>query len=716
MNTFKIYIIGFICLTFTLSVQAQNKKQKSAAAEQIINDRIEKIAEVSQDEELDLVTLFDELFYYYEHPLNLNTASREDLESLNLLTDYQIAQLLEHREKFGNFISIYELQAVPGFDLETIYSILPFVRVTDRFESPHVSFNELLKNGKNELFIRWSRVLEQAEGYKPIDDSLLAANPNKRYLGSPDKLYTRYRFKFGTNLSLGFTGEKDAGEEFFKGSQPYGFDFYSGHFFLKKTGLFKRLAIGDYQVQLGQGLTWWSGRAFRKSAAVMSVKRNALILKPYTSVNENNFMRGAAASLPVLKKFEITGFVSRKGIDANINTTDTLDDEQTVTSFQNSGLHRTPNELQDRKAVKENIFGSHFAYLGRRLQIGATAIKTIYSHELNKNVKTYNQFDFQGKENFNGGIDYNWLYRNFNFFGEFAVSQNGGWATVHGVIATLSPTLTYSLIYRNYQPDYHPTYSAAIGELSKNANEKGLYMALEGKLSKEWSFSAYFDQFQFPWLRSNITSPSEGFEYLTQLTYKPSKKLEIYARFREEKKQQNGKYQIVETNFEETVQQITQDYVGIDEVVWRDRENLRLNATYKLTDALRMRSRIEFSWYKSGNEPREKGVLAYQDVMYKPLGKPYSFSMRYALFDTDSYNTRIYAYENDVLYYFSVPAYYYRGSKFYINLRYRVVKGFDVWLRFAQTYYSNRNEISSGLNKIDGNTKTEVRAQVRFSF
>jgi hypothetical protein len=96
------------------------------------------------------------------------------------------------------------------------------------------------------------------------------------------------------------------------------------------------------------------------------------------------------------------------------------------------------------------------------------------------------------------------------------------------------------------------------------------------------------------------------------------------------------------------------------------------------------------------------------------MSKPYSFTARFALFDMDSYDARIYAYENDVLYYFGVPAYYNRGARMYITFRYRVMRGIDVWLRVAQTYYSNVSTIGSGLNQINGNKKTEIRTQIRF--
>ncbi|MFQ3579869.1 MAG: helix-hairpin-helix domain-containing protein, partial [Bacteroidales bacterium] len=85
-------------------------------------------------------------------------------------------------------------------------------------------------------------------------------------------------------------------------------------------------------------------------------------------------------------------------------------------------------------------------------------------------------------------------------------------------------------------------------------------------------------------------------------------------------------------------------------------------------------------------------------------------------FQTDDYDTRIYAYENDLLYVFSVPAYYYRGSRFYTMVKYSFGKAIDVWLRYSRTLYTNKDYISSGLNKIDSNTKSEIKFMMVVKF
>lgn len=705
MNTRLIHIT--LLLLFPLSLFGQQSDPEDDKNEQqkfnILEQRIETIAENTEDEDIDFTTLFDYLSYIYDHPVNLNNARNEEgLRQLHMLTEVQVNNLYEHIRVNGRLISIYELQAVPGWDLTTIKNILPFVEVNVNLYTPNISVREVLKNSTNDFFLRYSRVLEQQEGYAPIDDSTLAASPNRRYLGSPDKLYARYRFKFRNNISIGFTAEKDAGEQFFQGNQSNGFDFYSAHVYLKGFGKLKALALGDYHAQFGQGLTVWSGLAFGKSADVMSSKRNAVGLRPYASVDENLFLRGGGTTLQ-FGKFEFTGFGSFKKIDANVDFDDTTNtfDGLTITSFQQTGLHRTPGEFQDKRAIAETHLGGNMQFNTRRLKIGVTGLHSTYDADVQRNLDFYNQFDFNSNQNTVLGTDYNFLIRNFNFYGEMARSANGGTAMIHGALISLDPSVALSLVYRKYDRDFQNNLSNAFAENSRNTNETGLMIGLKLSKGKKIQLNAYMDQFKFPWMKFQVDKPNTfGHDYLVQLQYRPSKKLIMYGRIRSREKPINTE----------------EDLDDIDFVVGKKQTNYRYNISYKVSDAFTLRNRVELIDFRRGDSQKEQGYLVYQDILYRPLNSNLSFSFRYALFETDSYDARIYAYENDVLYFFSIPAYYRTGTRTYLTAKYRVKKGVDLWFRWAQWHFNNVDEIGSGTELINGNTKTDIRAQLRIKF
>lgn len=696
----RLAAIALILFSFT--AKAQEDLDENSVRQSIIEQRIEAILEtVEEEDEVDVLTLFDELTYYFEHPLDLNRATAEELRSLHLMNDLQIAALLKHIKTYGRLDSIYELQAIAGFSLDLIYTILPFVYVGSGSGWEGLSLKTVLKDGRSDLFIRYQQILEEQEGFSPATDEELAEKPNSRFLGSPVKLYTRYRFTYGNQLSFGITGEKDPGEEFFKGTQKQGFDYYSAHLFLRGKGLIKAIALGDYQAQFGQGLVLWSGLGFGRSPFIANVKRSARGLMPYTSVNEGLFLRGGAVNL-AKGKFQLTAFYSHKNLDANLEASpDTLQEEDLInfTSIQYSGFHRTPAELEDKGVLPETHFGGNVSFSGPGWKVGATAMRTELGGNFNRNLQLYNQFEFSSSENSVASIDYNVVKRNLNIFGETAMSESGGIASINGVLIALNPKVSFSALHRYFQRDFHSLLANVFAESTRPANERGLYMGLEAAIRPKWTLTAYLDRFKFDWLRFQSDAPSEGYDALVQLSHKPSKKQEYYVRYRLRNRERN----------------FTSEEELIDFPVPLSQETFRINAGYTVSPSVKLKSRLELTNFLLEGKPEETGFLLAQDIVIRKQNAPWAFSARYALFDTD-YNARIYAYENDVLYAFGIPAYFNRGSRVYAMLKYKLRRGVDLWLRWSQWVYTDRDSSGSGLTEIQGNTRTEVKAQIRWRF
>ena len=692
MKVLYRYILFLCCfLSATKSISQERSE--------IVQQRIEFIAEQLETEEIDLTNVVEQLNYYFDHPLNLNSATAEELEEFNLLTSIQIQDLLLHRKLFGKFISIYEIQSLEYWDLQTIQLLKPFIRVDDKLDNLHVSFKEALKQGNYEVFLRYQSTPENKKGYSNVPDSILKTS-NSYYYGNADRYYTRLRYSYRTNISIGITGEKDAGEQFFQGAQKNGFDFYSAHAFFKVGKYIKSVAIGDYQIQIGQGLNLWSGYAFGKTADVTNIKKTANPLKAYTSVDEMRFMRGVAVDLG-FRDFSLTSFASVKKVDASSYSDSLYDDLEFISSINISGLHRTNSEILKRNVLTEKIIGSNLRYRNRNLQIGFSGVFQGYDKYYSKTIVPYNQFDFQGKELFSYSADYSWVFRNFNFFGETArTSYSGAWANLHGVLFSLDSRASFSLLYRNYQRGYQTFYNAAFSEGSNTQNENGIYAGIKMKISSAWSINAYVDIFKFPWMKYQVDAPSEGHEIMIQPSYKPNKKLEIYGRFREQLRQKNSR------NSDGTVTEI-------EDVIQR---NYRLNLSYAVSDFFTIKSRIEYmTIHRLSNTP-EKGMIISQDVLFKPKNLPFDLSLRYVLFDTDSYDTRLYSYENNALYVFAVPAYYYQGSRAYAMIRYSFLKHCDLWVRYGVFIYNNRSSIGSGAEQIQGSKKSDITVQLRVKF
>ncbi|MFC6998564.1 ComEA family DNA-binding protein [Rufibacter roseus] len=646
----------------------------------------------------DYEDVYETLLQYYRQPLDLNRATREELRGLWLLSEAQISALLQHISENGRLLSLYELQSIPYFDLLTIRRLIPFVTVQALGQQGVMSWRDRLKRADNHsLLLRYDRTLQERRGYTPPE-----GRSTTRYLGSPDKYLLRYRLSHPRDFSFGVTAEKDAGEQFGWNSEQrlYGFDFYSAHAQLYDRGQFKTIAVGDYQLQIGQGLLLSSGFSVGKGGeTITTVRRSQLGIRPHTSTLETNFFRGAAATHR-WQRLETTVFYSNRRVDASVSGA--LPEDTTVLllgGLQTSGLHRTPTEFANRQRAREQVIGTDVTYRNPRqtLSVGLTALHTSFDMALEKRPELYNLYSFSGRSLAGVGLHYSYLWQNINFFGETAQSGNGGVGTVNGVLASLSERVEVALLYRHYAKDFQTFYGGAFGEGSRNQNESGLYTGLKLKISSRWQLTAYYDRFRFRWLRYRVDAPSDGEDYLLRLQFMPNRNTLLYGQYQHERKARN------ETVSGEAFR-LVNDYFSHRFLLLLD-----LNPESRL----RFRSRVQMSRFRQTG-PARTGYFMAQDVSW---ARNYTrLSARYALFDTDDYDTRQYAAEQDVLYAFSIPVFFGRGTHVYLLAQQRLTRHLDFWAKISYTRYRGQDTVSSGLEEIQGPERTDVRVQVRYRF
>jgi len=688
---------GYLIILFSLTVNllfAQNTKREPT--EKIIADVMERFIE-NEEATLDYTDLQEQLEYYTRNPINLNKANRAQLERLVFLDQSDINAILFHRSRYGDFISVFEIQAIEKLDEMKKYYLSYFVTIEGNLLDDQTPFLKMPIKGKHEIFYLFDTELEQRNGYDPSRKG----NGQNYYTGSPYRHLVRYRFSYSNRLYFGYTAEKDMGEPFSTSSTPW-FDFNSVHFYYRpRKGLVKAIALGDYQANFGQGLVFGSGLAARKSAYVMSVKRSYLTLRPFRSLNENEFMRGAAVILGY-KKFEFTPFFSAKYISTNLVTENDEEalSESVFSSIQLSGLHRTPTEVKNKHNVFQTISGGNLAWVNGDNRIGLTAVSAAYDQQFNANTEPYQKYNFSGKSIFNMGIDYSFQLRNINWFGEMGRSSNDAYAFTNGMLFPLDQRVDMILLYRNFSPRYQTAFANPFAEYSDARNEHALYSGLSMRLSRQWNLSTYFDMYRSPWLRYLTDGSSHGNDFLSELQYLISKTTLIYFRFRTESKLRNQADNGTRT-----------DYLS-----QQKRTQYRLHAQYKITANWSARSRVECVVYADDLVSQQTGVLMFQDLSYSSSRKRMQLSGRLSLFNVDDYDARIYATESDVLYQYSVPLFQNSGVRYYIMAKITFIKGLDLWLRFSQTKYSNINSIGSGLETINSNTITDIRTQLRWTF
>ena len=273
-------------------------------------------------------------------------------------------------------------------------------------------------------------------------------------------------------------------------------------------------------------------------------------------------------------------------------------------------------------------------------------------------------------------------------------------AFITGLQIAVSATVDMSLCYRNISRAYQALYASAFTTNAAPSNEKGVYLGITVRPNSLWQIDAYADMYTFPWLKYRVDKASVGSDFLIQAVFKPNKQLEICSRY----------------HISTGVINVNPDAFTLSPVLPQPRQNWRAQVNYRVSPAVTIRSRTEILWFTAREPTAEQGFLVNLDLLYKPLLKSFSGNLRGQYFETDGYDSRLYAYENDVLYSFSIPVFYDKGYRYYVNLNYDVSKKLTVWARWAQTLYMGKSLIGSGLDEIKGSKRTEARVQLLYKF
>ncbi|MEO8584287.1 MAG: hypothetical protein ABI415_10840, partial [Flavitalea sp.] len=414
-------------------------------------------------------------------------------------------------------------------------------------------------------------------------------------------------------------------------------------------------------------------------------------------------------------KIETTVFVSFRSLSVHLN--DDPNYGPVISSVQTSGYHRTLTEQEQKNSVKLSTVGASVKWNIQNNHIAINGVHYHYSLPLLKRDEPYNLFSIKGNEWFNYSVDYSYTFRNYHFFGEEAIDKNGSRAFVNGMMATVDAAIDISILHRSISSQYQSVYGNAFTESTMPSNENGTYFGLSLKLNDFARLDFYADLFSFPWLRYRTDAPGFGVQYLAQLNYKPDKKVEIYSRLRWRSKPLN--LPVVENQLN-----IPDD---------RTLANWRTNITFHVSRTLILRTRFDLSWFnitgqdaakagkknsKENTQYKQGGFLQYADVVYKPAHRWYSANFRFLVFETDGYDTRLYAYENDVPYSSSTPAFFGRGIRLCFNVKgnlpLRILKIFSVQpsLKIARTIYANKSLDGYMLSKPGPTHKSDIKVQL----
>ena len=683
----SIRIINILIISF-LPWHFLNAQNSQTTGENKIAEILENLVS-SSDETIDPTVLSDDLYYFLEHPLNINSANENEFRQLHLLTEFQIYSLLNYISENGAFLSIYELRLVYGFDEEVINSLMPFICLSTDSNSSKKQDSRYIKL-RNSLALRTGFDPIIKKGFVPDSNGISAFQGSNRpimirYLGELD------RFKIGCTI------DQDAGESFRVENKKFKPDFFSGFLEYKGKKYLKSIVIGDYKTSWGQGLIL-GNFGNRKSSEVL-LKPQSTGLKKYSSAGETDFFRGAAVKFE-FSDIEMELFSSTLSNDGSLHfpENDSLASPY-FNSLEASGLHRSLNEIAKKDVILIKSFGGHAQIRKTNYVVGFSYLNQKYNYDWVRNSTAYTE-EFYSKSSSiqNISSDYKISLGKLAIFGEIAFDTKGRMALFNGILAELHPLIRLSMAYRKYQPDYLGINASGFGESQSTKNEEGYYLGLQLYPWKYMKIDLYADHYSFPFLRYNSTNPYSGNDYLLNLNFYLSKEFGLNMRLKYEKTQNRS----------------SECITGVDRMETAKKGYYRIELKYAFNKNINLKSRFEFSYYKTGVQKMTQGFYSGHDINFQTPSGKYRLFMRYAIFDIPSWENRIYAYENDVLYSFSVPAFNSQGTRFICMTKIDIFPFLELSLRYSLSGFPGIRTIGNSYDEVKTNHDSYYTIQMRF--
>jgi hypothetical protein len=615
--------------------------------------------------------LLEQLQSLRRRPIDLNRVTLQKLQSLPILSPVQARNIIHERSQNGLFRSWSDFQKRMDLDNDQSIHLSPYFTVSHR------------KPVKKTFFrLRWRhlRRLQKTSGYE-----------SGTYLGSPWKGVQRASFSCGQVLRGGLLMEKDQGE-------PRWNDHLVGYMECKYLPCHTRLLVGNFRVEVGQGLVLWGPYGLSKGAdPVAPVKKRSRGFVGYVTSDENRYLTGGAIEIK-RNSLCLTLLTSRKWQDAALNS------DGTVKSLTASGLHRTESEIDKKKRLKETLFGGRITRSWSWGTAGVTGWWSRYSKEIKRTDPFRYRFDFQGDQNHVFGLDVDLFFHRLNLSGEIAKCSSSGWALIGNSILDLG-NASFVVSYRRYDPNFQNPHSHSFGS-DQVRNEEGFYFGLTVKITKSTQLRFYYDAFRKPWRTYYTPIPTRGDDLFVQLDKKfsPALAITLRARFRRGEKLETG---------------TTSTGLARDLIQDRNHHLYRFVLQYRPSPRLKLRSRLETVnvsypkiWGKiSCPSHAETGLLIYQDLWIQPIPR-LTITARWITFDTEAYDSRIYEFEGDLPGLLTIQPLYGKGSRWYLLLRYQTTRLLQLAAKFSSTTHEGVSSWGSGHDQLQGDTEHHLGVQV----
>ena len=629
-------------------------------------------SEINESDKEEIFILLSELA---EHPLDLNTATREDLERVPFLNAQQIEDIQAYVYQYHGMRTLGELSMIESIDFQRRQLLSYFVYLSPVNDNkPFPSLKEILSKGHHTLLFTCKAPFYQRKG------------DINGYLGYPYKHSFRYNFHYNDYFQIGLIGAQDAGEPFFSNKNKFGYDHYSFYIQLRKLGKIKDLVLGRYKLSFGQGLVINNTLSFGKYAALSTLGRQTNGIRVYSSRSSINYLQGAAATIELAHNLDLTTFLSYRTIDA------TLTSNGDIKTILNTGYHRTAKEMERKDNASQFTTGGNLNWRCDRLTLGLTALFTHFDKALSPNTDLYyRRYAPSGNDFWNVGINYSYMRKRWSLAGETATCNGGILATINNISVQVKSNLSLLAMQRYYRYDYTGLFARSFAEGGKIQNENGLLLGTNWEIKHGLSLIAYTDYSYFSHPRFGSHTASRTWDNVLNIYY-THKVWSLCAGYKLKLREKD--------DFNKTAL--------INEITQRGRFTLNYKAKTWIS---KTQLDISASHYFSNSI----GYMASENVTWIP-NSWLQLTALLGYFHTDDFSSRIYIYERRPLYSFSFPSFYGIGLHYALFARAELSPNLALILQSSTTSYFDRDKISSGLQQINGSTKSDLELQIRWKF
>lgn len=632
--------------------------------------------ELNQTEDFENISFeddYDELTELSENPLNINTASREELSRLPFLTTSQIEDIQAYIYQYGGMKSLGELAMIESLDYEQIRLLPYFVYAGNDKEDKFPTIKEIGKYGKQVLTATLKIPFYRRQG------------DHGKYLGSPYKHWIRYQFHYSDYIKWGLAASQDAGEPFFSGRNKWGYDYSSFYFQIQKAHRLKNLTLGRYRLNFGMGLALNNNFGLGKLTTLYHLGQGNGRIRTHSSLSDANYLQGAAATIALTKDWDLSVFISYRKIDATLNK-----DTNTIATIIKTGYHRTPKEMDKKHDASEILYGSHLNWFHNGFHAGLTAFHYQLDKALQPAEAIYRHYYPKGKSFYNISADYGYISRRLTFQGETATGDCHALATIHSLSVLLTEELTLIALHRFYSYKYYSLFSNSFSEGSRIQNENGIYIGVNWSPSRQLTLMAYTDYAYFAWPNYLMPANAHAWDQFLSAAWTRNH-WHIFAQYRLKIKNKTS-LKVPSTD------QYTQ-------------QRGRAAVTYA-NGPLSSKLQLDLSDYKYGGH--STGFMNSFEISY--TYKNTFLTGNFGYFHTGDYDSRLFIYEPGLLYQLSFPSFYGKGIRYSIMAKTTIIKNLQVTVKAGTTDYFDRNHISSGDQLIHKSAITDLELQIRWKF